>query len=285
MFKSIRDFTDKVIDNGQNSRAFFRKQAQSSNGTVAGIFYDFSMYNGSPSANYYASNPLESAVLNPRLGIQIGQNQSPDQKYIKSMYLTSSSLGTTNLVLLDYLMYYPFIDAETAGETLLDNTITLPRYSDGAGVKVMLVAQSNYIGSGTFTINYTNQDGVSGRISQETRANGWGFPTALLTSSSSTNTNIFGWHLPLAQGDTGVRSVESINCVIPNGGVFALVLVKDLGVVTTRLGNQFAEKDFLIDQGMGMPQILDGAFLGFIGSSSLQLSNQIIYGSIQTVWG
>lgn len=279
-FKSIKDLVDKAYIGGQSHRGTFRKIMQST-ATTAGLFYDFTMYPGHPVTNFYASTPLVAATLPAREGIQLGQNQAPKAKYVKSV--TAYSTVAANFVLLDYLLYYPFIDGDSTDEQLLDNTVTLPRYSDGRGVKAMLVAQGTYTGNVAYTIKYTNQDGVSGRISQRCITNTWGGSSCVVSSGVAVGQ--YGWHIPLCEGDVGIRSIESLTFETPNGGILSLVLVADLGAFQIREANAPAEKDFLIDQGLGMPVIQDGAYIGFIGSGAGSIASQIFVGSLQSIWG
>lgn len=279
-FKSIKDLVDKAYIGGQSHRGTFRKIMQGT-ATTAGLFYDFTMYPGHPVTNFYASTPLVAATLPAREGIQLGQNQSPKTKYVKSV--TAYSTVAANFVLLDYLLYYPFIDGDSTDEQLFDNTVTLPRYTDGRGVKAMLVAQGTYTGNVFYSINYTNQDGVSGRISQRCITNTWGGSSCVVSSGIAAGQ--YGWHIPLAQGDTGIRSIESLTFEAPNGGILSLVLVADLGAFQIREANTPSEKDFLIDQGLGMPVIQDGAYVGFIGSGAASIASQAFVGNIQSIWG
>ena len=279
-FRSIKDLVDKAFIGGQSHRGTFRKTMQSTN-TTPGLFYDFSMYPGHPVTNFYASTPLVAATLPAREGIQLGQNVSPNTKQLKSVYATSTV--TSTMVVLDYLLYYPFIDGDSTDEQLLDNTVTLPRYTDGRGVKAMIVAQGTYTGNVAYTINYTNQDGVSGRISQRSLTNSWGGSSCVVSSGVAADQ--YGWHIPLAPGDSGIRSIESLTFEAPNGGILALVLVADLGIHTIRESVTPAEKDFFIEQGLGMPVIQDGAYIGFIGSSDVSMASQVFYGSMQSIWG
>lgn len=279
-FSSTKDFIEKVVDSGQTHTSTFRKTSPSA--TTAGVWCDLSMAPGHPVTNFYASTPLVAAVLAGREGIQHGGNQSPSKKYIKRLTAMGSS-GPTNLLCLDYILYYPFIDGDSTDEQFLDNTVTLPRYVDGAGVKAFVVAQGSYIGGAQFSINYTNQDGVAGRVSQLCTSNTSGFSGTLISSGVAAGT--FGWNIPLQNGDTGIRSVESFTFLSANGGIFSLVLAKDLGAVAIREANVPAEKDFLMDTGLNMPEIVDGAYLNFLALGSASLAAQPFYGSMQIVWG
>ena len=65
----------------------------------------------------------------------------PAQKYIHRAMLVNAAAGATavtsqNLTVtwLDYLLYYPFIDGDAAGEQQdMFNTVALPRYTTRRG--------------------------------------------------------------------------------------------------------------------------------------------------------
>jgi hypothetical protein len=242
------------------------------------------MYTGAPVANFYASNPLQSAILQGYKGLQTGSSQLPSVNYLKK--ITSVNSAPLNVILLDYLLYYPFIDGDNVEPQILDNLVSLPRSTSGEGVKAFLVSQGSYTGNAYFSINYTNQDGVTGRQSRRCRSNTWGGSSVLVTSGTSGGSmDYFGWHIPLAQGDTGIRSIQSITFESGNGGIYALVLCKDIASFTTREANVPSEKDFILDNNLAMPIVEDGAYLNFIVSSSFPIQSTVFYGSIQTVWG
>lgn len=277
-FTSLKNYNDLVVDGGQSHSSTFRKT--SSAVTTAGIWCDVSTMPGHPVTNFYASSPLVAATLLAREGIQHGQVTTSD-KYLKRI-TAISPIAPLNLLLIDILLYYPFIDGDSTDEQFLDNTVTLPRYTTGQGIKAYVVSQGSYIGGAQFFINYTNQDGVAGRISQYCTSNTAGVSGTLISSGVAAGQ--FGWQIPLAQGDTGIRSVESFTFLTGNGGIFALVLCKDLGHVAIREANVPAEKDFLLDTGLNMPQVYDGAYLNFLALPNASLAAQPFYGSMQFVW-
>lgn len=279
-FKSLKDYQEKVVDGGQSHSSTFRKTSASA--TTAGIWCDMSTMPGHPVTNFYASTPLTAATLLAREGIQHGSNQAPQKKYIKRI-TAMGSIAPLTFLLLDYLLYYPFLDGDATDEQFLDNTVTLPRYTDGAGVKAFVVAQGSYVGGAQFFINYTNQDGVSGRISELCTSNTATIAGTLISSGVAAGQ--FGWNIPLKNGDTGIRSVESFTFLSANGGIFALVLAKDIGSFSTREANVPAEKDFFIDTGLSLPAIEDGAYLNFLALPNASIAAQPFYGSLQFVWG
>lgn len=278
--KSVRDYITKVVEGGSSHTSTFRKTASSA--TTPGVWSDLSMSPGHPVTNFYASTPLTAATLLAREGIQHSGDQAPAQKYLKRI-TAIGPIAPTNLLLLDYLLYYPFIDGDSTDEQFLDNTVTLPRYTDGRCVNAFVVAQGSYTGGAQFFINYTNQDGVSGRISQTCVSNTSTFSGTLISSGVAAGT--FGWNIPLQNGDTGIRSVESFTFLAANGGIFALVLAVDIGAISIREANIPAEKDFFIDTGSAMPEIKDGAYLNFLALSNASIVSQPFYGSLQIVHG
>lgn len=70
-----------------------------------------------------------------------------------------------DLILLDYLGFYPFIDESVTDKQFTDNTVTLPRYADGDGVQIMPVVVAGQTGGGCSSA-YTNEHGESGRITR-----------------------------------------------------------------------------------------------------------------------
>jgi hypothetical protein len=277
---SLRSYNTEVVEGGNSHTSTFRKT--SAVNTTTGIWSDLSTCPGHPVTNFYASTPLTAATLLAREGIQHSSNQSPKQKYLKRI-TTMGPVAPTNLLLLDYLLYYPFLDGDSTDEQFLDNTVPLPRYTNGKGVSAFVVSQGSFVGGARFFINYTNQDGVPGRLSRVCTSNTSAVSGTLISSGVATGT--FGWNIPLQNGDSGIRSVESFTFLGANGGIFALVLAKDLGHVAIREANVPAEKDFLMDTGLNMPEIQDGAYLNFIALSNSNINAQSFYGSLQIVWG
>lgn len=296
-FRSIGEFV-AADDLGCSWISQFRKVVASAATTTSG-WVDYSYFAGFPTANFYASAPLVSALLESSKGFYV-PSVAPLKQFIKSLIVMSGASSMTNttnqrqrLMLCDYLMYYPFIDTDAVGEEqILENIVTLPRYSSGL---VMAVAQSAASTVGQFSIKYTNQDGVPNRTSQNT------FTLGTVSGGGqivSTNANSVGFHpfVALQLGDTGVKSIESVTFTAPGGGLMALVVVKPLldHVVTQECrrntsGNPesygSADEVLSIIHRQQMKQIYDGAVLnimaqGFAGS----LSSSQLVGLLETVW-
>lgn len=277
---SLNAYNSAVISGGQTHTCTFRKT--SAVATTAGIWCDLSMSPNHPVTNFYASTPTTAATLLAREGLQHGTDQTPNVKYLKRITAVSGQ-APCKLLLCDYLLYYPFIDGDSTEWQEMTNGVTLPRYTTGAGVHAFMVAQGVYTGGARFQVDYTNSNNVSGRISNYSTSNSAGTSGTLITSGTTAGT--FGWAIPLLGTDIGIRSVQRVQFETANGGIFALVLCVPLATLSIREVSVAAEKDFLLDTGMSMPRIYDGAYLNFLALPSGSLATIPIFGSIQTVWG
>ncbi len=295
-FKNLREYAD-AEDMGQYYVTGFRK-AISSTATTTSAWIDYSYFPGAPSANFYASSPLEAAVVEQARGIPV-PSVSPATQWLRDLKLMSaaaSATSTTNgrqqLILADLLLYYPFIDTDAVGEQQdLVNAVEIPRYTSG---KVIAVGQSAASTTGQFTFSYTNQDGVAGRTS----LNHFTFAIAgggqVVAASSQIATSYLPF-LNLQAGDSGVQSIESVTFTAGGGGLMALVIVHPLltAYVTqesrrTTSGNlesygacvQFAS---IINN--RPQQIKDGAVLDiFAAGHGGTLASSILAGVLETTW-
>ncbi len=285
-FKAFREIRNSMQSDGKFWHASFRKVV--SNVTVAGNWCDLSYSPGSPPANFYATEPLVSATLSSTKGIDNGGAVSPDKKFVKKLFVYSASttFQSSTLMLCDYLLYYPFIDGDATGDQDLTNSVPLPRFTDGAGVRAILVSQGAYTGNVSCTISYTNSAGVAGRTSPTFRTNTAG--TAATVVNSGAIAGVSGPFIPMQSGDIGIRSIESINLAAPNGGILALVLVKPI----TEIGIQEVTATFATPSQMenffdfiSANPIEDGAYLNFLCLPNASLSGAVVSGLLTTTWG
>lgn len=285
-FANTLELVDALTDDGQSWIGSFRKVP--SQATTAGVWVDLSMAAGKPAPQYYAAAPLEAAVLDGAKGLDHGRSVAPARKFLASSLVMGNHANVntaTSFMFADLLMYYPFIDTDSLDQQDLVQTATLPRYVSGEGVQMMLVALAPYVAGGSITVNYTNHEGVSGRSTGLVALNSAGAIANLMSGGSVGGGR--GPFLPLQEGDRGVRSVESVTCTAPNAGLAALVLFKPLA--TTQLADaslqSCAEKDHLLEGGMLMPRIEDGAYLSLLAQTGASIAARQIMGTITTVWG
>mgnify|MGYP007078667034 FL=1 len=275
---------------GQYLYASFRKQATQTTG--AGIWFDLSMSPGNPAPNYYIGSPNVFVPLKQSTdgGLRHGGgvNAAGQKKFLrKLMALTpTSTAAPLACKLLDYVGFYGFIDESVLDEQAMDNTTPLPRHVTGTGVQMMPVVVAGQTGGQTFTVNYTNQDGIAGRITPAvTMSTQFVNGTILHSLGAGAAYANNGPFLPLQTGDSGVRSVQSVTIGgVGDVGLFALVLVKPLATFSLFGIDAATEVDYFTDMA-SMPEIVDDAYLNFIALPNGTLSGAPIHGLLETTWG
>ena len=255
-----------------------------SQASTAGWWVDYSMAAGNPFPNYYASSPLVAATLDPLRGIWHGTDKAPATKHVTGLGLMTATAGMVGqYTLCDYLLYYPFVDAGDGDAQTMDNTVTLPRYTDGAGVRVMAVTVAPTAGAERFTFTYVNQDGVERTSPGQYCATSVSPIASIATSQPAVASSPPGPFLTLAAGDTGVRSVTSVTMTNPVGGLLCLVLVKPLLDLAIREVNTMAETQS-VRLRPGAPQVLDGAYLNLIGNCAATVAAGLLTGYATFAW-
>ena len=247
--------------------------------TGSGVWFDLSMSPGNPVPNYYIGTPGAFTPLSR--SANGGIDHGPDcaafgyKKFLrKLMGLTvTATAAPLTMQLMDYIGFYGFIDESVTDEQPLDNTLAPTRYQDGRGVMLMPIVVAGQTGGQTFTVNYTNSDGVSGRIT----------PPVRMGTQALNGTVLF---LPLQGNDSGVRSVQSVTIGgVGDVGLFSLVMVKPLATLALRGIDAPTEVDYLTDCGTSLPNIIDDAYLNFVVLPVGTLAAAQILGTIETTWG
>lgn len=285
-FTGIKDLVDAEL-NGQVRNYQWRKTPTQV--TTAGIWFDLANASGMPPAKqWFDAAPLTATQVKQSTdrGIYHGPSVSPAQKHLRKticMATVATPLPLT-MMLCDYLLYYPTIDDSETALQEMDNTNTLPRYTDGEGVQMMAITTGARTGGQTFTVNYTNSDGVAGRVSQIMQQNTSSI-LGTITTSAFTPTNLCtgGPFITLQDGDTGVRSVESVQMNGADTGFFTIVLVKPLTETFIRTINAPVEHDHLIHNAQ-LPRIYDDAFLGYLCLPQGTLVANVLMGTLKVVW-
>jgi hypothetical protein len=281
-FRTIGEITDA----GASTRNYAWRKVPNQ-ATTIGIWFDLSLSAGNPPPKFwFDATPLTSKVVSQSLdgGLFHGSNVSPKTKYLRktmAMCATATPLPMP-MILCDYLLYYPTIGEDVTDEQFLTNTVTLPRYTDGEGVMCMAISVAARTGGQTFSIKYTNSQGVSGRISQTVIQNSVSVTGSIVTSDRAANQQA-GAFIPLQTGDTGIRYLESVTMNGVDVGLFSLVLVKPLGDTVIRGIDAPVEVDWFLDK-KEMPVIQDDAYLSWVVNPSGGLSGTPIIGTITTIF-
>jgi hypothetical protein len=278
-FSSVDDLVAEITA-GKSIIAPFQKIIPNGATGVAGRYYDTWLGAGSTGTGVYSGaagswNQMTSASAG---ALPLNAAVNPDTRHLTAIgAMTTAATAIGGLWLCDYLAYQPSC-VITGAPTAL-TTGALPRYATGDGVQVMVVTQTA-AGAATpsLTLTYTDQGGTAGNVATAVTSIANSAPVAQLWG-------VQGPFLPLATGDTGVRSVASYSLATGTTGTVAFVYVKPLAFIPMPIVNIFSERDMLY-QLANLPQIQDGACLGFIHQAAGALATaSAINGYIQYAWG
>lgn len=257
--------------------------------TAQGIWYDLTGSSGNPRAKqWFDAAPLVAQQIKQSTdgGIYHGADVEASGYYKYLRFLRVACNTATPLpmpvMLCDYLLYYPSIEDGNTDPQVMTNTLTLPRYTDGAGVQMMAVTISSRTGGQTFSVNYTNSAGVSGRTSSTVTQNTAAASGSITTSALATAGGA-GPFIPLQAGDSGVRSVESVTMNGADTGFFAIVLVKPLAYTVIRGIDAPYDKDFAIFSSE-LERIRDDAYLSLLVLPNGSLSGLQVRGNLRAIW-
>lgn len=183
----------------------------------------------------------------------------------KTAYLALAELsigsGTLSVLMLYDRVWIQgqFSSFTTSPQTVNSPAVALTRYTDGIGLIPSLEFQNSPGGSPVIAISYTNQAGTSGRTSRNV------YPTG--GSGSGT-----AYLVTLADGDTGILSIESVTCSVAgsaSNGNFNISLLKPLAMLPESIigmGDPSPYRDYLFGGGM-IPVPVD-ACLGVMAMAS-----------------
>ena len=87
----------------------------------------------------------------------------------------------------------------------------------------------------------------------------------------------------LQDGDSGVRSIDSVFMIDADVGLMTFILVKPLGTSVIREITAPVEKDYFMEAGV-IPRIYDDAYLSFICLPQGTLAATALMGDIKTIW-
>lgn len=268
-FISYDDIINEMVTNGKTYTYDFMK----SGGTApaAGIWYSLARLGGQPPAisdGAAGSGTPGSGgtALTSAAGTIVFPDTSTD---IKAM-LTFGGVSTVacSLRIYDRLVHVSGIANNSTGSKNVGSA-ALPRYTgtDSAGNQVWL----EYTTAGTTTasvvhlLTYTDQAGTTGQVGANTTAPA----TAMVLNS------MFG-PLGLAAGDTGVRSVETLNVdTASTNGITQLIIMRPIATIYLP-ANQWVEQDLVL-QLTALPRLFDG--------SSLCLMYQATATTAANIWG
>lgn len=224
-------------------------------------------------------------------GLYTGGSVSPLVKNVLNVSAFTASITAAPgvLMLVDAVAMFTVSSVTTTGAQAFTGTQTLPRYATGAGLQAFIVP-SVVMGAGSPTIrlDYTNAAGTASRLTPASPV----LPTAGTTSPvgqivySGTGAGKYGPFMPLQSGDTGIRSIQTINLsATMTSGSLVVVLAKPILTLPLTAVGVASERD-LVNQLPSMPQIFDGANLQWLYyAGSAIFINSSYYGNLDVAWG
>lgn len=176
-----------------------------------------------------------------------------------------------------------YTDAGTGTHTM---TVQIPRYTTGEGVRAFLTVRATTGATGhNLSYVYLDSTGVSSSSPVTVACTASAIVPHITHSGVAANN--YTPFVPLASGDTGIRSLTSAQLSASSGtaSTAAFVLVRPLAQVTISVTGLMTEKD-LLNQIPSLPQIKDKACLGFILVAGASVAaSTTFYGNLEAVWG
>jgi len=240
------------------------------------------LYVGQPA---YGSAPGATARIPTRATAGALGQANPGagkSKWLVAMHATGARYGSTGgslFVLYDRLADISGLSGNSASEQSFSG-LAVTRYTgtEAAGNQIILEV---YTAIGTaevsVTAKYTNQAGTSGQVTRTSNSVRLGAASGAWARNAGSA--VF---LPLAAGDTGVRSVESVTLASGTGttGDFGVTIVRPIAYVQTgALGPGAMVQDFTTD---GLVEVKTDACLFWVATHD-QGSIQSIESALQFV--
>jgi hypothetical protein len=258
----------------------------------ARVWADTSFASGHPVYDARVGLPLEfkPAIAQKNDAIWFPGIAEGEERYLVEAQMWSNQATTYNgpisVVLFDLLGYYPLIDGDSTEVQTCTNSAGLPRYANGVGVQMVMVNHiAPAIQHGLTSISYVDSDDIARSLIVDIPNNGQN----IVCSGSRTTTGAASStvHIPLSNGEKGVKRVTSIQHSIAPGGFHCLYLVRILGSMVLGDNLVCAEKNFIAENGFAAPRIYDGAWLGWFDMISVGASNRSVswFGNFTFAWG
>lgn len=212
-----------------------------------------------------ANNIGKDPVSEPSWWSYVGKGN----KWISRMMFGGSgvtnSMFPANVMLLDYVGFYPLIDLDNTDPQDFDNTLPPPRYNDGSlQVMVVCTTPQSALSPQQCLMTFINQAGNEDVASFYVQAANIG-QINVVSANITGITAAAAPFVPLGPRSSGVRRILSIQMMNSAGGFAAFVLVKPLTQVHVPEIVTPVELDLVIHR-QPVPEVKHGAYLNMIYS-------------------
>lgn len=284
---TIRRLSD-VIAAFDEGRWHHQRIIKGSGVAHAAVWADWTFSSGQPAYDAHVGTPL---TFTPCVAQRNQAVYFPPIPEGMERYLSSVTLGVTQstfggyggAMVFDLIGYYPLIDGDSTDPQDMDNSTLMPRYADGKGVVAVMV---NHVSpgaqNGLTTIEYLSTDDAPRSATVNIPMNGVG--TVVTGHNPNAATSDQGaYALPLPGG---VKAITRITHSVPPGGLYCIYLLQPLCTVAIGDQSMAVEKEFILRDGMRMPRILDGAWIGIMTRNALSAARTVsVFGNMTFIWG
>lgn len=240
--------------------------------TVASSMWSLWAAAGEPGPGTFGGTALAARAVNGDTAgaVRFTNPVAPDTLHMLAAWL-SSTVAAGTLHLIDRLLDYPGVSCTSTTLQTMDNTVTIPRYTTGAGVQ-MFAEVTTALGATpqTLTITYVDQDGNAGAVTT----------LSPVVSSAANRIPQAGFFIPRAAGDSGVRSITSVQFGGSMGaGVLNMTLCRPFFVLPITQANF----PFLLNLVTSFPhvrQIIDNAALMWLLKAATTSSGNVDFGLV-----
>ena len=254
---------------------------------TASRWYDAAIGAGIPVYQAYVGTQYEGTLLTGESNRGIYTGPTPSAGQTKHLFALSAGTSTASvpltMLLADYLMFYPLIDMDSLDPQDMSNPVSISRYTSGEGVRAYFVVSAPMTGNGTVTVTYTNSSGTANRTTTFGITFSGTIGTIVNNSDSTVVAGAAAPFIPLANGDSGIRSIQRVTCNTSMGGLCNIVLVKPLATHLVREQNTESETVFFTNKA-NCVQIQNGAYLNFIALNNTATTFAPFRGFVQFTW-
>ncbi len=245
--------TASIEDAFEQGRSHTQRLIKSAVAASGARWTDWAFASGQPAYDPRIGTALAFVPQRASANEHIYAGQFTSEKHLLSATLRADGAGgPISVLLFDLLGYYPLIDGDSTEYQPLDNTLPLPRCTDGTGVLPVLVSSvAPAIVTSTAVISYTDANGVQ-RTSPPFGVATGSSPGQVLNTPSSAATSTGGIGIPLSGSIYGVRSVSGIQYTTAPGGLQCLYLVRPITTFTCN-GNQYLATERFFPNSPALP--------------------------------
>ena len=204
-------------------------------------------------------------------------NVSTDTKHLLTMSAVTPAATAVPgfLVLTDLLYMYPSCVLTGTPTTLNSGAARPTRFNNGVGVQCTgIVATAVGAATPSLTLTYTDSGGTGSNTGNLT-ASANSLPVGSCFTGGTVAT-LGSLYMNLANGDSGVRLLDSYTIASGTTGTITFMLHRPIATIPLVAANVAGERDFLFNM-PSLPKIDDDACLGFflLTGGALTANNQV----------